>query len=146
MSFSIDVTEENFITEVIEASHKTPVLVDFWATWCGPCQTLMPVLTKLAEEYSGKFRLVKVEIDQQQNLATQFAVRSVPTVKLVINGEIDMDFALERMKYETHKFARRQYTWFRKDDSRIHWFDVYVNIKGKMYDLVQRFIDTQKGK
>ena len=92
MPFSIDITEENFITEVIEASHQAPVLVDFWATWCGPCQTLMPVLAKLAEEYAGKFRLAKVEIDQQQNLATQFAVRSVPTVKLVIKGEIADEF------------------------------------------------------
>ena len=92
MSFSIDITETNFIAEVIEASHKTPVLVDFWATWCEPCKNLMPVLSKLAEEYAGQFRLAKVEIDQEQNLATQFAVRSVPTVKMVVNGEIVDEF------------------------------------------------------
>lgn len=92
MPFSVDITEENFSTEVIEASHNTPVLVDFWATWCTPCKTLMPLLTKLAEEYSGQFRLAKVEIDQQQNLASQFAIRSVPTVKMVVNGEIVDEF------------------------------------------------------
>ena len=92
MSFVIDINEENFNQEVIEASHKTPVLVDFWATWCGPCQSLMPVLTKLAEEYNGQVRLAKVEVDQQQNLAAQFAVRSVPTVKMVVNGEIVDEF------------------------------------------------------
>ena len=92
MSFSIDVTKENFTQEVIEASHKTPVLVDFWATWCGPCKNLMPVLTKLVDEYAGQFILAKVEIDQEQNLATQFSVRSVPTVKMVINGEIVDEF------------------------------------------------------
>lgn len=92
MPFSIDITEENFSTEVIEASHNTPVLVDFWATWCAPCKTLMPLLTRLAEEYAGQFRLAKVEIDQQQNLAQQFAIRSVPTVKVVINGEIVDEF------------------------------------------------------
>ena len=92
MSFSIDVTETNFVQEVIEASHKTPVLVDFWATWCEPCKSLMPALTKLADEYAGQFLLAKVEVDQEQNLATQFAVRSVPTVKMVVNGEIVDEF------------------------------------------------------
>lgn len=92
MSFSIDINESNFAQEVIETSHKIPVLVDFWATWCEPCKSLMPVLTKLADEYAGQFRLAKVEIDQEQNLATQFAVRSVPTVKMVINGEIVDEF------------------------------------------------------
>ena len=61
---------------------------------------------------------------------------------MVINGELEMEVALERMKYETHKFARRQYTWFRKNDSQIHWFDVYDNIKSRVYDLVQNFITT----
>jgi len=92
MPFSIDVTETNFTQEVIEASHKTPVLIDFWATWCEPCKNLMPVLNKLADEYAGQFLLAKVEIDQEQNLATQFAVRSVPTVKMVVNGEIVNEF------------------------------------------------------
>jgi putative thioredoxin len=92
MSFIVDITEENFSTEVIEASHNTPVLVDFWATWCAPCKTLMPLLTKLAEEYAGQFRLAKIEIDQQQNLASQFSIRSVPTVKIVVKGEVVDEF------------------------------------------------------
>ena len=91
-AFSIDVTQDNFATQVIEASHQQPVLVDFWATWCGPCQSLMPVLEKLAESYQGKFLLAKVEIDSQQALASQFGVRSVPTVKLVKNGQIVDEF------------------------------------------------------
>ncbi len=92
MSFSIDITETNFNQEVIEASYKTPVMVDFWATWCEPCKILMPILSKLADEYTGQFIFAKVEIDQQQTLATQFAVRSVPTVKMVINGEVVDEF------------------------------------------------------
>lgn len=92
MSHVIDVTEADFIEKVITASDTTPVLVDFWATWCGPCQNLMPVLTKLAEDYQGKFILAKVEIDQQPGLATQFGVRSVPTVKLLIGGQVVDEF------------------------------------------------------
>ncbi len=91
-AISFDVTEENFASQVIEASHQQPVLVDFWATWCGPCQSLMPILEQLAQSYQGKFLLAKVEIDSQQGLASQFGVRSVPTVKLVKNGQIVDEF------------------------------------------------------
>ncbi len=92
MQYSFDVTAETFQSQVIDASHQAPVLVDFWATWCGPCQTLMPLLTRLAEDYQGQFLLAKVEIDQQQQLAAHFGVRSVPTVKLVKNGQIVDEF------------------------------------------------------
>jgi putative thioredoxin len=91
-AISFEVTEQNFASQVIEASHQQPVLVDFWATWCGPCQSLMPILENLAQSYQGKFLLAKVEIDSQQGLASQFGVRSVPTVKLVKNGQIVDEF------------------------------------------------------
>ena len=91
-AISFEVTEQNFASQVIEASHQQPVLVDFWATWCGPCQSLMPILEQLAQSYQGKFLLAKVEIDSQQGLASQFGVRSVPTVKLVKNGQIVDEF------------------------------------------------------
>ena len=87
-----DVSNENFQTDVMEASQNTLIMLDFWATWCGPCQSLMPVVTKLAEEFNGAFHLAKVNIDEHQELAAQFAVRSVPTVKFIKQGQVVDEF------------------------------------------------------
>lgn len=76
------VTADTFMTEVVETSASVPVLVDFWAPWCGPCKQLMPILDRLAEEYGGRFRLVKINTDEQQELAQQLGIRSLPTVVL----------------------------------------------------------------
>jgi putative thioredoxin len=83
-----DATTETFETEVLQKSLQTPVLVDFWATWCGPCKTLGPLLEKLAGEYNGSFQLAKVDVDKEQEIAAAFQIRSVPTVFLVKNGQI----------------------------------------------------------
>jgi len=90
---SLDVSEQNFQTEVIEKSSTVPVVVDFWAPWCGPCQTLKPLLEKLAEEYQGKFILAKVNSDENQALSAQFGVRGIPSVKAVYNGQIVNEFS-----------------------------------------------------
>jgi|SaaInl4_150m_RNA_FD_contig_41_1629297_length_1690_multi_2_in_0_out_0_1 putative thioredoxin len=91
-AFIIDATVANFEEAVLQASFNTPVLVDFWAPWCNPCKMLMPVLTKLAEEFEGKFILAKVNVDENQELATQFNARSVPTVKIFRNGAVVDEF------------------------------------------------------
>jgi len=83
-----DAATETFEAEVLMKSMQTPVLVDFWAPWCGPCKTLGPILEKLAGEYNGAFELAKVDVDQEQEIAAAFQIRSVPTVFLVKGGEV----------------------------------------------------------
>ena len=83
-----DATAATFEDAVIRKSLETPVLVDFWATWCGPCKTLGPVLEKLAADYHGAFLLAKVDVDKEQELAAAFQIRSVPTMVLVKDGQI----------------------------------------------------------
>ena len=84
----IDVTIENFEAEVVAASSDVPVLVDFWAPWCGPCKSLGPVLEKLEVAYEGRFKLVKIDSDQEQQLAGMFGVRSIPTLIVFKKGSI----------------------------------------------------------
>ena len=91
--YIVEVTKENFEAVILHGSMQTPVLVDFWADWCQPCQTLMPILAKLADEYQGAFILAKIDTEAEQEIAQQLGIRSLPTVKLIHQGAVVDEFA-----------------------------------------------------
>ncbi|MDO9547180.1 MAG: thioredoxin [Pelolinea sp.] len=90
--FVINVNEIDFEYEVVAFSKNKPVMVDFWAEWCRPCKTLSPILEKIVNEANGRIRLAKVNIDMNPNLAVQYNVRSIPTVKAFIDGQVTTEF------------------------------------------------------
>lgn len=100
----IDVTIANFETEVIAASMDIPVLVDFWAPWCGPCKSLGPVLEKLETVYGGRFKLVKINSDDEQQLAAAFGIRSIPTCILLKGGQPVDGFMGALPEGQVHQF------------------------------------------
>ena len=85
--YIVNIDESNAAALLIEESHNRPVVVDFWADWCEPCKVLMPILEKIANEYQGAFLLAKVNADEQQGIAQQLGVRSLPTVMVIQNGQ-----------------------------------------------------------
>ena len=82
----IEVTDENFEEEALKS--EIPVLVDFWATWCGPCQMAGPVLEKIAQEYSGRLKVCKLNVDQGRQTAIKYGIMSIPTLNIYKNGEV----------------------------------------------------------
>lgn len=101
----MDVTDTTFQKEVIEKSKELPVLVDFWASWCGPCQMLGPILEKVAKDYEGKIVVAKVSVEENQATPAKYNVMSIPAVKLFKNGEIVDEFVGARSESDIKEFV-----------------------------------------
>lgn len=86
MSDLLAITESNFENEVIKS--ELPVLIDFWAVWCGPCKLVAPIVEELAKEYEGKLTVGKCDVDSNQNIAIKYGIRSIPTILIFSNGEV----------------------------------------------------------
>jgi putative thioredoxin len=102
-NYVVEITEQN-INTVLQQSVNVPVLLDFWADWCQPCKTLAPLLEKLVKEYQGRFILAKVNTDEQPRLAQQLGVRSLPTLKLVVQGQLADELTGVQPESELRKF------------------------------------------
>jgi putative thioredoxin len=105
--YALDVGVADFMQHVLEESKQRPVVVDFWAPWCGPCKSLKPVLEKLAAEYGGKFLLAKINSDDNQELAARYGVRGIPSVKAFIDGEPVDEFSGALPEGEVRAFLDR---------------------------------------
>src|SRR5580658_6923588 len=112
----VNLTQENFSQNVLQS--QSPVLVDFWAAWCGPCKMIAPLLDELADEYDGKVKIGKVNIDEQQSLAAEYGIRAIPTLLLVNKGQVAEQMVGAKSKRDLKASLDRVATWYSKSSKR----------------------------
>lgn len=145
-SHVFDIDQQTFETEVLQASMETPILVDFWATWCEPCKSLGPILEKLANEFNGSFRLGKVDVDAQQELAGMFGIKSIPTVMLVKEGQVIDGFAGALPEGQLREFLTRHVQPLDDDRSQAEDEEIVEEAPEAAINRLQQAIATEPAK
>ncbi len=100
----MDITDSNFKEKVIERSKDVPVIVDFWASWCGPCLMLKPIMDKLASEYKDKVDIVKLSVEENQQTASEYGIMSIPAVKMFKGGKVVDEFLGARPEQDVREW------------------------------------------
>ena len=145
-SHVFDIDQQTFETEVLQASMDTPILVDFWAAWCEPCKSLGPILEKLAAEFNGAFRLGKVDVDAQQELAGMFGIKSIPTVMLVSQGQVVDGFAGALPERQLREFLGRHVQALEGDEGDIADDDAPAETPEAAINRIQQAIAAEPAK
>lgn len=145
-SHVFDIDQQTFETEVLQASMDTPILVDFWAAWCEPCKSLGPILEKLAAEFNGAFRLGKVDVDAQQELAAMFGIKSIPTVMLVSQGQVVDGFAGALPERQLREFLGRHVQALEGDENDVADDDAPAETPEAAINRIQQAIAAEPAK